>query len=308
MNTCFFHNFQCIYTGSSLEGRQELQPAPFYLVSGQFQILSCVGPIDFREYLRQMGIDHHRTTPYHPQSDGKSERAIKTIKDIIQKLTNNRLDEWEERLSAALAAQRNAISTVTGYSPFFLLYGRRCRMPMTRMMAARGAHPFGNRLDDLTRAFQEARQRTLDSRHYNRYYQQQRANTTELAPGDSVVLKVGNRQGMTSRWDPHWMVVRVSGPAVTIYQAETGKRKVVNRDKLMPVPPDLAWDEVNPRPRRRPRRAPIQLDPGVQDIMYEGNPEHDDILDGQLQGQNQAPRGRDQQPEGANEALEMSLW
>ena len=107
-------------------------------------------------------MDHHRTTPYHPQSDGKSERAVKSIKDILHKLSNNDAQNWEDHVGPTLAAHRNAVSTVTGYNHFFLIYGRQCRMPMTRMMLARGENPFGNCLDDLTQAFQKARASTID--------------------------------------------------------------------------------------------------------------------------------------------------
>ena len=89
---------------------------------------------------------------------------------------------------------------------------------MTRMMLAQGDRPFGNRLDDLTKAFQKAKASTIESRRYNHKYLSARANTTELRPGDHVVLKVGNREGLTSRWDPQWVVTRVNGPATYIYQ------------------------------------------------------------------------------------------
>lgn len=140
-------------------------------------------------------------------------------------------------------------------------------------MLAQGDRPFGNRLDDLTRAFQEARANTIDSRRYNRTYLLGRANTDPLEPGHHVVLKVGNRSAMTSRWDPHWMVTRCNGPAVYINHQLTGVNKVVNRDKLLRVDPDVVWDEVNPRPPRAPRQRPLLFPlPGPDDALHEGGP------------------------------------
>ncbi len=65
-------------------------------------------------------------------------------------------------------------------------------MPMTQLLEGRGDWPFGNRLDDLARAYQDARTSTQESRHYNRTALLKRANTTEINVGDSVVLKVAN--------------------------------------------------------------------------------------------------------------------
>ena len=63
---------------------------------------------------------------------------------------------------------------------------------------------------------------------------------------------------MKSRWDPHWEVTRVSGPVVYVRNQLTGKHKPVNREKVRLVDPTIAWDVINPRPRkqiRRPRRG-----------------------------------------------------
>lgn len=48
------------------------------------RIISDNGPQfiarDFKEFIRQSGMTHVRTSPYYPQSNGKMERAIKTVK------------------------------------------------------------------------------------------------------------------------------------------------------------------------------------------------------------------------------------
>ena len=89
---------------------------------------------------------------------------------------------------------------------------------MTQMMTSQGEHPFGNRLVDLTRAFKLVEERTRDSRRYNWERLMHRANTKEIRVGDHMVLKVGNREGLTSRWDPQWVVTRANGVAVYIDQ------------------------------------------------------------------------------------------
>ena len=62
------------------------------------------------------------------------ERWNKVLKETLAKLVNNYSLDWEDRISDALTAHRMAVSSVTGYSPFFLLYGRRPRAPMTKLL------------------------------------------------------------------------------------------------------------------------------------------------------------------------------
>ena len=90
----------------------------------------------FQDYLHGLGIEHHRITAGHPASNGRLERANKTIKQLITKACNNYASQWEEKLGDALLAYRTSVSTTTGYTPFFLLYGQRSRMPLTELLRA----------------------------------------------------------------------------------------------------------------------------------------------------------------------------
>jgi hypothetical protein len=71
------------------------------------------------EYLQAIGVEHRRTTPYNPQTNGKCERFNGVLKAIITKLINNNRATWEEQLGPALMAYNNSVSDVTGYTPFF---------------------------------------------------------------------------------------------------------------------------------------------------------------------------------------------
>ena len=59
---------------------------------------------EFERHLRDLGIEHRTTTPVHPQSNGRTERFNRTLKELIQQLVNNAMYKWEDRLSEALHA------------------------------------------------------------------------------------------------------------------------------------------------------------------------------------------------------------
>ena len=218
------------------------------------------------DYLKKLGVIHHRTSPVHPLSNGRVERFNRTLKEMLAKTVNNYTPNWENKLGDCLAAYRNSVSSVTGYTPFFLLYGRRGRLPLTRLLTVKRDNYFGNRLDDLAIALKVARQATTDSRRYNRERLARRANCDDVKVGDTVVVKAEERVTLTSRWDPMWEVTRVRGPVVWIRQQQTSKTKVLNREKVRIVDPDMAWEDINPRPVRDQRRRaaiPAPIDRSV---------------------------------------------
>ena len=46
---------------------------------------------------------------------------------MISKLVDSQVNKWEDHLGAALWAYRSTISTITGFTPFFLHHGRQAR-------------------------------------------------------------------------------------------------------------------------------------------------------------------------------------
>ena len=71
----------------------------------------------------------------------------------------------------------------------------------------------------------------------------------QIRAGDQVVLVVQERAPLDARWDHQYTVTRVQGPVLTVVNMRTGERRVINRDKVKLVDPDLEWTDVIPRPR-----------------------------------------------------------
>ena len=211
---------------------------------------------DFTDYLSSMGIKHIRSTPRHPESNGKIERFNRTFKEMLAKAVRNAPEDWEEHVGATLFSHRISVSDVTHYSPFYLLYGRQPRAPLTRLLHERDpVQGFGARVDNLAIALREARVRTEDSRKYNKARLAKKANDGLLTPGDMVVLLAPEPLTLTSKWDPQWQVTRVAKTTVFLRHQQSGHTKKVHRSKVRLVDPDMVWDEVPPRPRRKQLRG-----------------------------------------------------
>jgi transposase InsO family protein len=84
----------------------------------------------FQKYLSNLRIRHNIATPYHPQTSGQAETSNKQIKNIIQKTVDEMGATWKDRLPEALWAYRTAYKTPIRMSPYQLVYGKTCHLPV----------------------------------------------------------------------------------------------------------------------------------------------------------------------------------
>ncbi|CAA7040709.1 unnamed protein product [Microthlaspi erraticum] len=84
----------------------------------------------FEKLMKSYGVKHKVATPYHPQTSGQVEVSNRQIKVILEKTVSFTRKDWSTRLDEALWAYRTAYKTPIGRSPFNLLYGKDCHLPV----------------------------------------------------------------------------------------------------------------------------------------------------------------------------------
>ena len=77
---------------------------------------------EFTQFCREWGTTHRTSSPLHPQSNGKAENGVRTVKRLFQKCKEDRISEFR-----ALLDWRNTPSEGFGTSPAQRFFGRRCR-------------------------------------------------------------------------------------------------------------------------------------------------------------------------------------
>ncbi|UYV72042.1 hypothetical protein LAZ67_9001620, partial [Cordylochernes scorpioides] len=95
--------------------------APQYLISDRgSQFTSNL----MKEVVKTCKIKHCFTTSYHPQTNGLTERLNRTLINMLSMYVNTDQKNWDEILPFITHAYNTTIQETTGYSPFFLMFGR----------------------------------------------------------------------------------------------------------------------------------------------------------------------------------------
>ena len=100
---------------------------------------------------RRLGIDHRRTTAYHPQSNVQTERYNQTLCNSLVKYLNDELDNWDDFIDPALLAYRTSVHKSTKKTLYFLAFGKETTLLIEEQFPVNGSSE-GPRDEDLDNA------------------------------------------------------------------------------------------------------------------------------------------------------------
>ena len=201
-----------------------------------------------KEMCYYLNIKKVRTMPYHPQSNGAVERVHQTLRHMIAKLDNKRRRNWPDHLSSITHTYNSTRSQIMGYSPYFLMMGRRPCLPVDllfptsrQLPKTRGVQEYVKALHGhLRNAFKAARISSNQEAARHKCLYGHRAGAVELHPGDKVLVRLdlykGANRKLVNQWSStlHTVVGWIADdvPAYVI-ENDKGKQQVLHRVQLL---------------------------------------------------------------------------
>ena len=70
------------------------------------------------------------STAFHPETDGQTERTIRTLEDLLRLCILDWNGLWDKFLPLIEFSDNNSYHSSIGMSPYEALYGRPCRTPV----------------------------------------------------------------------------------------------------------------------------------------------------------------------------------
>ena len=224
---------------------------PAYLVSDQGKAFT--GHV-IMHLCELYGVQKLRTSPYHAQTNGQVERMNQMIIRMISKLEEDRKACWSEHLPELLLAYNATRSAVTGYSPYYLLFGRRPRIPVDYLFPTLRDSSHQTKIEvsvaamqkRLKEAFTVARCLTSEEVARQCHYYDRKAGAVALQPGDVVMVHTDGFVGkwkVKDRWEDRgfivesqledWPVYKVKCPTSDARQKP--KYQILHRNRLLLV-------------------------------------------------------------------------
>ena len=244
------------------------------------------------------------TSPYHPQTNGQCECFNSTLLNMLGTLNPDQKKDWNNHVSEMVHAYNCTKNTATGFSPYYLLFGREPRLPVDVEFGLQRGNQKGplsesNYVSQLRRQLKFAHNKAKQvaskqqARHKGLYDRKCRGATLDV--GDLVLVKQTvwkGRHKIQDCWeDEEYQVVEQPTPDIPVYMVKSiagGRPRVLHRNLLLPLQGRLRQEgaakddsdsegEASDTPkatRGRPRRATPIKKRDVPSLARLPSPEH----------------------------------
>lgn len=168
----------------------------------------------FHALQKLCGMRQSRTTPYHPQGNGQVERFNRTLLGMLRTLPAFAKADWKSHLNKLVHAYNCTQNDSTGYSPFYLLFGRQPRLAIDvifqeaygdQQLKTKSHAEYVKRWTvEMGRTYDIACKKAGNAGLKGKQQYDKIARSVALAPGDRVLVKNFKERGGPGKLRSYW--------------------------------------------------------------------------------------------------------
>lgn len=238
-----------------------------------------------KEMCKMLGIVKSHTTPYHPMGNGQCERFNRTLMNMIGTLPDHQKDDWKQFIQPLVHSYNASKHDSTGYSPFFLMYGRHPRLPIDIAMGVEPAErqvekrDYVQQMRDRLRfAYDIASQYIKKQEEKGKKQYDKKVRGAVISVGDRVLVKnlaFKGRHKLANRWEEDiYEVVEQPNTDVPVFVVKKEGRgratRTLHRNLLLPVNYLPLPEDVNaPRIVAKPQGDQHPQEPQPEEIVVQ---------------------------------------
>ncbi|GKA53017.1 putative reverse transcriptase domain-containing protein [Tanacetum coccineum] len=144
----------------------------------------------WRSLQKALGTNLDMSTTYHPQTDGRSERTIQTLEDMLRACVIDFGNGWVKHSPLVKCSYNNSYHASIKAAPFEALYGRKCHSPVCCAEVGEVQLTGLEIVQETTEKVIQIKQRIQVARDRQKNYANLKCKPMEFQVGDRVMLKV----------------------------------------------------------------------------------------------------------------------
>lgn len=161
-----------------------------------------------KEFCKLLKIKKVTVGSYRPEANGLAERSHRVLEEYLRHYCSADF-EWDEALSYARIAMNSCPSTVSKFSPFFLMFNREFIPPKTLVQPPEQSYSEDDYVqqfkDRMRAAYEVARKNIIKRKQANLEYANKNRSLPDFAIGDVVLLYDPTLRKSRSKIEASWI-------------------------------------------------------------------------------------------------------
>ena len=194
----------------------------------------------FRNICILLGVTQINSTPYHHESIGALERSHSVLGAYLRNFLTELKSEWQEWLPFYTFAYNTKVHEATNYTPFELVFGKICNLPVSIFPKdRREISPLYNLDSYFYNLRQKLQMTNLDAKEYLEESKQNRIaknnNNKKIRifnKGEKILLRNEERSKLDAVFSGPYIVVEDNHPNLKI--EKNNKMIIIHKDRIRP--------------------------------------------------------------------------